>query len=157
MTEILEHLSDKTSDYRVALIDYRDYSSRSGYSSDYPYKVQLHFTNNNANIENAINRLNLGNGGDTEETVYSALMAAVRLDWRSDAKKVIIILGDAAPLDPEPETGYTYDDVLLALFSAEIALDYDDSDSHLRFSHSRSLIPVCAGTDDLRQHKCLSI
>ena len=29
--------------------------------------------------------------------------------------------------------------------------------SHLRFSHSCSLIPVYAGMDDLRQHKCLSI
>ena len=29
--------------------------------------------------------------------------------------------------------------------------------SHLRFSHSCSLIPVYASTDDLRQHKCLSI
>ena len=29
--------------------------------------------------------------------------------------------------------------------------------SHLRFSHSNFPIPVCAGTDDLRQHKCLSI
>ena len=29
--------------------------------------------------------------------------------------------------------------------------------SHFCFSHSCSLIPVYAGTDDLRQHKCLSI
>ena len=29
--------------------------------------------------------------------------------------------------------------------------------SHFLFSHSCSLIPVYAGTDDLRQHKCLSI
>ena len=32
-----------------------------------------------------------------------------------------------------------------------------DRCSHFCFSHSCSLIPVYAGTDDLRQHKCLSI
>lgn len=148
MTSILEHLAAKTENYRVALIDYRDYYSRTGFSADYPYKVQLYFTNNNNSIINAINGLDLGNGGDTEETVYSALMAAVNLDWRSDAKKVIIILGDAAPLDPEPVTNLTYDDVLLALFNADIDIDYEDSDDRVVDALDESLINVFSiGTD----------
>lgn len=148
MESILEHLGEKTENYRVALIDYRDYPSRSGASKDYPYKVQLHFTNNNDSIKDAINGLDLGNGGDEKETVYSALMSAVELNWRSDAKKVIIIMGDAAPLDPEPDSGFTYDDVLLALFNADINIDFGDSDERVVDSLDTSLINVFSiGTD----------
>ncbi len=148
MESILTHLAAKTENYRVALIDYRDYPDRSDDSDDYPYKVQLYFTNNNESITGAINSLDLGNGGDNEETVYSALMSAVKLDWRSDAKKVIIILGDAAPLDPEPITNFTYDDVLLALFNADINIDYEDSDDRVVDALDTSLINVFSiGTD----------
>ena len=148
MASILEHLAAKTENYRVSLIDYRDYPERSNDSDDYPYKVQLYFTSNNESITDAINGLDLGNGGDSEETVYSALMSAVKLDWRSDAKKVIIILGDAAPLDPEPITDFTYDDVLLALFNADINIDYEDSDDRVVNALDASLINVFSiGTD----------
>lgn len=148
MEDILEHLAEKTENYRVALIDYRDYPERTDDSRDYPYKVQLHFTTNNESITDAIDDLDLGDGGDNEETVYSALMAAVGLDWRSDAKKVIIIMGDAAPLDPEPTSDLTYDDVLLALFNADISLDYEDSDKRVVDSFDTSLINVFSiGTD----------
>lgn len=148
MATILEHLAEKTENYRVALIDYRDYADRSGASQDYPCRVQLGFTGENEAITAAIHALDLGNGGDSEETVYSALMAAVELDWRADAKKVIIILGDAAPLDPEPVTGYTYDDVLLALFNADINIDYEESDERVVDNLDTSLINVFSiGTD----------
>ena len=142
MADILEHLAEKTENYRVALIDYRDYPSRTDNDEDYPYKVQLEFTNNNANIIDAIEDLDLGDGGDGDETVYSALMAAVGLKWRSDAKKVIIILGDAAPLDPEPISDYTYDEVLLALFNADINIDYEDSDDRVVDALDTALINV---------------
>lgn len=142
MAEILDHLAEKTANYRVALIDYRDFASRTGLSYDYPAKVQLSFTNDNEAILEAIYGLSLGHGGDNDETVYSALMSAVQLQWRPDAKKVIIILGDAAPLDPEPITDYSYDDVLLALFNADISIDYDDSDDRVVDALDQSLINV---------------
>lgn len=142
MTDILDNLAEKTSNYQVALIDYRDFSERSGDSDDYPYEVQLQFTDDQQDILDAINDLGLGSGGDNEETVYSALMAAVELNWRSDAKKVIILLGDAPPLDPEPNTGYTYEDVLLALFNADINIDYENSDERVADALDYSLINV---------------
>ncbi len=142
MTDILDYLTEKTSNYRVALIDYRDFSERSGSSDDYPYQVQLQFTDDRQEILDAINDLGLGYGGDNEETVYSALMAAVDLNWRSNAKKVIILLGDAPPLDPEPNTGYTYEDVLLALFNADINIDYENSDERVADALDYSLINV---------------
>lgn len=142
MADILDHLADKTENYRVALIDYRDYSERTFRSYDYPCKIQLPFTDDNASIISAINGLTLGYGGDENETVYSALMEAVDLDWRSEAKKAIIILGDAPPLDPEPFSNYTYDDVLLALFTADISLDYEKSDKRVVGGLETSLINV---------------
>ena len=142
MSNILDTLAQKTSDYRVSLIDYRDYESRTGYAYDYPYKIQLSFTNDSEQIKNSIYNLDLGNGGDDKETVYSALIEASRLDWREDAKKVIIILGDAPPLDPEPETGYTYSDVSAALYASDIGLDYDKSDKRVTDFIDGSLINV---------------
>lgn len=142
MSEILAHLSDKTEDYRVALVDYRDFPDRSGEKSDYPCKIQLDFSDNNEEIIAGINRLDLGNGGDDEETVYSALMEAVSLGWRDTAQKVIIILGDAGPLEPEPGTGYTYEDVLLALYSGNISIDYENSDDRVTDYLDDSLITV---------------
>lgn len=142
MTRILERLADKAPEYRVALIDYRDFPDRTGNSSDYPCRKQLGFTSKNERIIDAINNLDLGFGGDENETVFSALMEAVKLDWRQEAKKVIIILGDAGPHDPEPETGYTYDDVLTAIFNANIAIDYEESDSRVTDSIDSRLINV---------------
>ncbi len=128
MTEILTSLGEKTQNYRVALIDYRDFASRTGDSDDYPSQIQLNFTDDDAAIRSAIDGLTLGYGGDTEETVYSALMQAVDLPWRENAQKVVIILGDAAPLDPEPETNYTYDDVRAALLGEDVGIDVENSD-----------------------------
>ncbi|MBO4355887.1 MAG: S8 family serine peptidase [Clostridia bacterium] len=128
MKDILASLSEKTDNYRVAIIDYRDFASRTNDSRDYPSKVQLNFTNSKESITEGINNLVLGNGGDTPETVYSGIIEAVGLDWRAGAKKVIIILGDAGPLDPEPITGYTFDDVLVALKTKNIGIDYSESD-----------------------------
>lgn len=129
MVEILTNLADKSSDYRVAIIDYRDFPDRAG-EEDYPAKVQLNFTSDNDTIVNAIYSLELGDGGDWEETVYSAIYEALRLNWRPRAQKILIILGDAGPLDPEPNTGYTYEDVVTALYNANIGVNAGKGDSH---------------------------
>ena len=148
MTNILTHLAAKTENYRVALIDYRDYPDRTDRDDDYPAKMQLSFTNDTSAITDAINGLSLGFGGDNNETVYSGLMSAVNLPWRSDAKKVIIVLGDAPPLDPEPYTDYTYNDILLAVFNSDINIDYKNSDERVIGAPDESLINVFSiGTD----------
>lgn len=79
----------------MALIDYRDFPDRSGSDEDYAARVQLKFSENVDTITKAINGLTLGDGGDNAETVYSALMKAVELDWNPASQKVIIVLGDA--------------------------------------------------------------
>ena len=128
MIDILAALSDKTSDYRVALVDYRDFSDRTGRSWDYPARTRLSFTASDDEIVRAIGSLDLGHGGDDAETVYSGLMEAAALPWRKNAGKVIIILGDAPPHDPEPVTGYTYGSVVAALREGGIKVAEDIED-----------------------------
>ncbi len=147
MARILEELDAKTDDYRIALIDYRDFPERTS-SKDYAAKVQLDFSDNKETITEAIYGLTLGDGGDTPETVFSALMTAVGLDWRPDAAKAVIILGDAPPLDPEPYTEYTMNQVMAALYNADLAIDVDESDDRVLGEAEDSLIKVFSiGTD----------
>lgn len=126
MSLILEELTAKNENFRVALIDYRDFADRAE-SYDYPSKLQLDFSQDKDAIISAINALDLGNGGDDNETVYSGLMEAAGLKWRPQAEKAIIVLGDAPPLDPEPYTDYTLEQVTAALYNADISLLSDTS------------------------------
>jgi lysophospholipase L1-like esterase len=122
-TDLVELVAQQTTSYRFALVDYRDFPTRTGDPRDYPYQVQLGFTDQTGDIVDAINALTLGYGGDGPETVWSALDAAIGLPWRPGVKKVVIQLGDAPPLDPEPITGLTGDDIVahaLAVDPAEV-------------------------------------
>ena len=113
---ILDILKHGTVSYRVALVDFRDFPDRSEYENDYPSKVQFDFTSDAITIKQGIDELDLGYGGDPEETVYSGLMTAVtELSWRTDSQKVFILLTDDLPLDPEPVTNYTLEDVTAAI------------------------------------------
>lgn len=126
MSSIYNALRMKSDDFRIALVDYRDYSERTGDDDDYPARLQMDFTNDTDEIQSVIDGLGLGNGGDEEETIYSALVMAANLEWRADAEQIVLLMGDAGPLDPEPISGYTYDDVLKALEGKEISSDIEE-------------------------------
>lgn len=130
MEEIVDTLSVKTSDFRVSLVDYRDFSDRTGDDVDYPYDVKLKFTNDKNKIKESVYNLSLGYGGDKLETVYSGIMAAIDNDkignWRNDATKIIVVMGDAGALDPEPYTNYTYSQVINSLNNGFILNDEYD-------------------------------
>lgn len=142
MISILESMAAKTPDYRVALVDYRDFADRTGRSYDYPASIKLDFSSDQTEIISAINGLDLGYGGDQDETVYSGFAKTLELDWRYNANKVIIVLGDAAPLDPEPVTNYTYDSIAQALYNADIAVDVEASDDRVLGEAEDSLIRI---------------
>lgn len=118
-SQIVNSIADKTWDYRIAIVDYRDFPVEPyGGFGDYPYYVNSPFSNNQKNIISAIDGLSLGWGNDYEESVYSALMNSIQAvdlgQWREDAQKAIIVMGDAPPHDPEPFTNYTFNDVVQA-------------------------------------------
>ena len=142
MLSILDSLKEKTTNYRVALVDYRDFSEETGDSRDYPADIKLDFTTDSDRIVSVINDLYAAAGGDTPETVYSALMKTLELRWRGDAKRMIIIIGDAPPKDPEPITGYTLDYVMAALYSNAIDVNLEDSDSRVLGDSTHSAISV---------------
>jgi len=125
--EIVNALDSEGIDYRVAVADYRDYPEYP-YGKpevDYVYNLNLPFTakDDRQDIIDAINGLTLGSGWDWRESVYSALVMSMtdiskdlsRADnhgWRKGVTKVIIIMADAPPHDPEPWTGgYNLSDV----------------------------------------------
>lgn len=107
--QIVNKAEEKYPSFRIAVIDYRDFPDRTDYAADYPARTQLDFSSDKPAIVSAINGLSLGYGGDYEETVYSGVVHAIDnlSGWREKAKRMIVIMGDAPALDPEPNTGYT--------------------------------------------------
>lgn len=116
------NLSEKP--YKIALIDYKDFPSRpDSDADDYPYQVLVNLSNDSDRIQEGFNKLEAVGGGDEKETVYSALMDGLNeIRWTSGSKRTVILLGDAAPLDPEPYTGYTLNTVKNSLNSKNIKL-----------------------------------
>ena len=110
-TSIATAIASSSNSARFALIDYQDHPVEGGAPDDYPAKVQLPFTQSLTNFDSAVNGLLLGDGGDWEETVHSGSMAAFGLDWRPGVRKIAIIIGDAPAKNPEPVTGYTWQQV----------------------------------------------
>lgn len=104
---LVDSVSRSTTSARFALVDYRDFPERTGSEGDYASKLQQGFTDDTARINDAIQSLSLGYGGDGPETVFSGLNTAYDLPWRPGVRKLVVVLGDAAPLSPEPISGLT--------------------------------------------------
>lgn len=123
--EAVTVLEDAGYAYRLALVDYRDFPDRPNcVSYDYPYDVKQDLTNDPDAIYNAAQTLTLGGGGDGPETVYSGLADGLRtLSWSPASWKGVILIGDARPLDPEPNTNYTMDQVTTLLNGSSVTGD----------------------------------
>ena len=140
-----------THDYRIALIDYRDFAGNTYYSDDYAYKVRLDFTNDTTKIYNAFGKLVLGYGGvDWEETAFSAMIdGGKKLSWRSDAAHIMVLISDAPAQDPEYKTGYTASDAKSYLKRNNILFFVIDSanDSEVKACFS----PICSSSGGFYQ------
>lgn len=106
---LLDKVASKFKNYRVAVANYKDYpESPYGGSSDYVYRSNQVFTNDKATAQGGINAVpSAGGGGDTPESVYSALWNVLQGNgigaWRPDpCRRLIILIGDAPGHDPEP-------------------------------------------------------
>jgi len=120
-TQLVDTVAAQTSAARFALVDYRDFASRTGSAGDYPSKLDQDFTSDAVTINNAIQSLTLGNGGDLPETMYSGISTAFDLTWRPGVKKMVIVLADAPALSPEPFTGLTGPQIVLRSLSIDPA------------------------------------
>ncbi len=102
---IINDITSSVSDYRIAVVDYRDFGDL------YLYNDRIPFTKNAGDVVNAINAIAVDGGGDWQEAVYSALAHSINGStfggWRKNAARVILLMADAPPHDPELNTGYT--------------------------------------------------
>ncbi len=113
ITDTLESLTD---DMRVAIVDYRDLSEDpyGDPNLDYPFSSVLAFSSSTADIQRAVASLTIGGDGDVPGTVYSGLVQSLTGGisgiWRpgDDVKRVVLLIGDAEPHDPEPTSNYTF-------------------------------------------------
>ena len=111
VNDMVRRTRQKTHSARFALVEYQDHPSHGGAYNDYPSKVLETFTYDYMRFELSVNNLQLGNGGDYEESVHSGIMAGLDLDWRPGVRKIVMVIGDAPAKDPEPITGYTWQQV----------------------------------------------
>ena len=98
-THIQKIMSEITTQYvqadiRVGIVSYRDHPPE-----DYTYVVDSRDLTRNINsIQNYLNDLEATGGGDFPEAVDDALHQAINsLSWRSNARKIIYLIGDAPP------------------------------------------------------------
>jgi PKD repeat protein len=89
----------------VSFVDYPHsynscgYSTAYGSGSDYAWKVDRTITTDFASVNATISGLAIYNGDDTPQNYSRALYETQFLNWRADARKIVVIMGDAAVHD----------------------------------------------------------
>ena len=107
MRSIIDRAADSASSYRFALVSY------GGATGDERARTHVDLTADAAAVEKGLDALASGSAGGVGETgragapVYSGVMQAMSLSWRSGVRREVIVIGDAPADDPEPRTGYT--------------------------------------------------
>lgn len=147
INDISYQIQQNTNSARFALVDFQDHPSYGGYVYDYPARLQLDFTSDQMQIALAASNLRTGHGGDWEESVLSGAMTALNLDWRPGVRKIMIIIGDAPAKDPEPITGYTWQQVAQKAYEVDPVEVYAiDTESSGYLSNSiKSLVEQSGG------------
>ncbi len=84
---VADQLAAGTSSYRIAVTSFRDQPSYTGDSGDYASRVDQPFTTDTAAVKSAVGGLVASGGGDTPESTYSGIEAAIALPWRPGVKR----------------------------------------------------------------------
>ena len=143
---IVESISSKTKSTRFALVTYQDHPCCGGSSDDYPSKMETDFTSNVEVLNKAVNFIQLGNGGDWKESVYSGIKTGLNLQWRAGVKKIMIVIGDAPAKDPEPVTELTEQSIVDAAYAVDPAQIYIiDTSGHNMMASVMSLAERTGG------------
>lgn len=113
-SSIIDRISETSSSLRLAMVAYRDHGS------DYVTKGYP-FTSDRELMRRHILDLSIGQGGDPPEAVYEALLHAIEARdlgaWRTGARRIIILMGDAPPHTRR----HTLEDVVKAARAADPA------------------------------------
>lgn len=105
--QLIDDVLMQNNDVRIGVVGYNDFDYGSA-------TCHLDFSRDPATIADRVVELNGYQDSSEAETVYSGLMLGINSAWRPDADKIIFLLGDAPPHDPEPNTQYTAADVVAA-------------------------------------------
>jgi hypothetical protein len=73
------------------------YSATYGTAGDYAWRMDQDLTSSAADVQTAINGIHALNGMDMPQDYARALYESQFYAWRSDAKKIVVIFGDAPP------------------------------------------------------------
>ena len=118
--EVLDTVALERPDYRIAVVDFKDFNDLADAAAgDYPYRLVTPFTDDLNRVISGLNALQTpaGAGGGNPESIYYPLIQTIDGndigDWRTgNVDRVIVLITDSPPHDPEPGTGYTSSTVL---------------------------------------------
>lgn len=104
---IMEGLRDLVADTNFAIATFADYPGFSdsryggpyGDAGDYPWQADQDLTADTNLVSRAISRVGLLDGQDVPEAYTRALYETQFLSWRPDARRIVILFGDAIPHD----------------------------------------------------------
>lgn len=113
----------KFKDAKIGLLFYKDYGDEFN-QKNLPVK-NLGFVKNASTFSKSVKNVSVKGGGDREEAVYEALYScATGFSWRSEAKKKIILIGDAPPHAAPSETfSKTFDEISSIFGENQISVD----------------------------------
>ena len=146
VSTIIKQTQQGASSYRFALVDYKDHPDFN--ANNYLARTDVDFTSDGPTLEKGLDSLTYegGNFGNTNASVYSGVMQAVNMKWRNGVKKIVVVIGDAPPRDPEPGTGYTAASVAKAAYEVDPVSVYGIDTGHLSSTEFRTLVTSSSGT-----------
>lgn len=101
---IRDRLAARATSLTTALVDYKDEPVE---ESDYQSRLVSPLTEDAASFAQAVDGLEATGGGDYPESVFAGISTGLSVGWRPGAAKIVLLVGDAPPKDPEPVTGLT--------------------------------------------------
>ncbi|UCE07077.1 MAG: T9SS type A sorting domain-containing protein, partial [bacterium] len=76
-----------------------NYSAQYGVANDFPWKIDQKLTNDTSLVKIAINDLQTYSGADGPQAYTRSLLECLFLKWRSDSRKLIVMIGNAPAHD----------------------------------------------------------
>jgi Secretion system C-terminal sorting domain/von Willebrand factor type A domain len=118
LTEIIDAINNYD-DVRVAIGLYGDKNSDGKYW--YSFK---NFETNLQSAKNFIEEIRVTNGGDFPESVYDGFFQSTKENfWKSETKRMVILIGDAPPLE-KPLSDYSMSDVIEEATKDKITMNF---------------------------------
>lgn len=119
--EIMTSVRSLSANAAFAVASFADYPPTA-----VPWQLHHDFTLDTARVHQALGRITLQNGGYLPEAYSRGLYEARFLSWRPEARRYLILFGDAPANDPDPgRDGLlgTSDDLRLSDVAAQLARD----------------------------------